>query len=516
MSTRRAKEPLAEQISSFVGFLIYLLVLKSFFIPLFIIPTGSMAETLRGAHADFSCPNCGVDYAAGLPFERQREVVQCPNCRWRQRYDTPETLKRQGYESNEILRTAPRGKAGDRIVVHGWPYAVGGLFGPQRWDVVVFKVPNDGQTNYIKRLIGLPNEKIEILDGDIFVNDEITHKAPHAQQSLWFRYYDHDHPPAKPSRRAGFHPRWEPGAERTGWQDPKARCLTFDGLGRDRDELWFRTDVEGSQRETLIQDIYGYNHPLDPRIIPQIVTDTRVSALAAFTAGTGYVELSTTKYDNRFTLRLHADGRLQLIHQKRGADPEQWWEGQTSVDTPVQLGVGVVDYRVLVEVDGSVIWHSTDEQWTVTPETARQRMGQPTSPRPMIAATDAQLTLRHVRIDRDVYYTYRHPQHAGPFNGGPDFPITLGPDQYFVCGDNSPNSMDSRFWGPRQLGAHLRADLEADRYQTGVVPGSQMIGQAFFVYWPGFQPLLPDNGPEFGLRRFSRILPDFGRIRWIH
>ena len=43
---------------------------------------------------------------------------------------------------------------------------------PERGDVVVFKTPSDNRTDYIKRLIGLPGDKIKFIDGDLHINDD--------------------------------------------------------------------------------------------------------------------------------------------------------------------------------------------------------------------------------------------------------------------------------------------------------------------------------------------------------
>ena len=41
---------------------------------------------------------------------------------------------------------------------------------PERGDIIVFKTPSDNRTDYIKRLIGGPGDKIQFIDGNLYLN----------------------------------------------------------------------------------------------------------------------------------------------------------------------------------------------------------------------------------------------------------------------------------------------------------------------------------------------------------
>jgi signal peptidase I, bacterial type len=75
---------------------------------------------------------------------------------------------------------------GDRLFVtkysygyskHSFPFSPpifsGRIFdnSPNRGDIVVFKTPSDNRTDYIKRLIGLPGDTIQFIDGNLYINN---------------------------------------------------------------------------------------------------------------------------------------------------------------------------------------------------------------------------------------------------------------------------------------------------------------------------------------------------------
>lgn len=62
----------------------------------------------------------------------------------------------------------------------GPPLFEGRIFAspPTRGDVVVFKLPRDNETDYIKRVIGLPGDKLEMKKGRLYINDTLVEREP--------------------------------------------------------------------------------------------------------------------------------------------------------------------------------------------------------------------------------------------------------------------------------------------------------------------------------------------------
>jgi signal peptidase I len=120
----------------------------------FVIPTNAMAPTLLGDHLEARCPDCGSPAYGAPPDPRQPA--------------SPDGI--QMVCSNELktvyVKNAPPIKdGGDKILVCKH-------LTPKRWDLIVFHNPAEPSVNYAKRLVGFPNEKVEIRDGAVWINDQ--------------------------------------------------------------------------------------------------------------------------------------------------------------------------------------------------------------------------------------------------------------------------------------------------------------------------------------------------------
>ncbi|HEY2881814.1 MAG TPA: signal peptidase I, partial [Pirellulales bacterium] len=155
---------LRETVESVVIAFILAFLFRTFEAEMFVIPTGSMAPTLQGRHKDIVCTQCGYRYRVSASAEMDDRTGQrktncnvmsttCPMCRYTENVNPGDDNNAKDFPSYN----------GDRIIVNKFAYD---LSDPKRFDVIVFKYPEDSKTNFIKRLVGLPKERLKILNGD--------------------------------------------------------------------------------------------------------------------------------------------------------------------------------------------------------------------------------------------------------------------------------------------------------------------------------------------------------------
>ncbi len=149
---------------------------KTFEAEAFVIPTGSMAPTLKGRHKDVLCEECGYRFQTSASEEidsscnrrNGRYVVAgtCPQCGFTQYFGDE-------FPSPKRDKRAPS-YSGDRILVSKLTFDQREV---ERWDVSVFRSPAEPKINFIKRIVGLPNENLRVQYGDLFVQSALGEQS---------------------------------------------------------------------------------------------------------------------------------------------------------------------------------------------------------------------------------------------------------------------------------------------------------------------------------------------------
>lgn len=526
---------------------IAVLLARTFLVEGYMISTGSMAPALLGYHKRVVCPTCKFPFAHGVAFDGSHESHDidsrlvsdgesaiCPNCG----------------ESRIDIARVPRNH-GDQLLVFKPLFD---FRPPQRFEVAVFHNPNHPSQAYVKRIAGLPGEAIQIKGGNLFANGEICRKSLAFQRAMRIpvliaahspHHIQQDTPHWEPgsgwraSRATGTFDFTPPPEDSTDSSEPAWRWMTYvdrppasnkaiatmdvshlplsfslPNPGIDS-PVAFLPDTEDAAKGTLIvegalspdwehrlrdlsaspefqaaidrlahisrnpgvTDTYGYN---DRREIGRNHVEDLMIATRLRLGESAQLTIEMGDWHQQFQLRLDASRRT-LSLWRRDSDqplhtspmPAALLKGESAL-----LEMSVMDRQVLVAINGVEPF----PPWRYDPNPASNHP--PTLPR--IAARGGTVEIDELNLYRDVYYT------PGYRRNGIHSPYVLGPNEYFVLGDNSPVSLDSRSWA------------------DPAVPANLLVGKPFVVHLPS-RPAKFQVGPY----QFTIRVPDLQQMRYI-
>ena len=236
-----------------------------------------------------------------------------------------------------------------------------------------------------------------------------------------------------------------------------------------------------------ISDFYGYNGN-EPRELNPI-KDVGLEARITVSQDVETISIAVRSGNDRFVVRIPAHGRgeaellrnnqpVRVVNRFNPFSENGLWP------RTVLLEAAVMDGRVQAAVDGKLLFEPYDYD---DPTLRDAKCESPVA----LGVRGGAAEVSEFRVYRDIYYT-------GSLANIPRRPhgsrsaVVLGADDFFVLGDNSPVSNDSRFWS-----------------EGPVVRGSMFVGKPFLVHLPG--QVVP-------LKVFGRSVcwvPDPRRIRYI-
>lgn len=281
----------------------------------------------------------------------------------------------------------------------------------------------------------MPGEKLQIVNGDIYINDKIQKKPDSVQNTLWLPVYDSNYLVKEEDS-----PTWI--ADSNAWKIT-SESLVLDTLSQGGSDAALVTFGRS------VSDQNGYNN----RSGRNEMGDIKISFDVTLVKGSQSLELVLEKNGDVFTARIPTTdtGEKSLLMKNGNIVLEKDVHLQTGQRHTIEFSN--VDRVVSLSIDSNKVFvFDYDDGAIPDPhpfDTAKIRFG----------GIQANATFENIKIFHDIYYTNLS---AGTW--GTTKPVQLGEKDYFMLGDNSRNSNDSRVWK--------------------FVPEENIVGKAFFIFWP--------------------------------
>lgn len=298
---------------------------------------------------------------------------------------------------------------GDHVLLDRAAYLVGE---PARFQIAVFRYPLMPEVTFVKRIVGLPGETIDLRDGDVYVDGVLADKPERVQESLWQIQF----PTGSRRKIVG---NWD-GSEDDGWRieddTPVVRPKRQEGSF-----LTFKKSIAAA--------------------------DVRVEADVEPRGEAGAVLLEVESRGLTVALRVPfgvgGEGALSV----GDAAPLPL---AVRLSGPARVRLAVVEGHVRVDVDRRRVLDAAMD----TSGSGRSRV--------RVGAAGGEVRFAALRLETDLVYVTRNVRTH----------FEVPPGSYVMLGDNSAGSEDSRIWTATEfdvegLSAPVRAALSAPDPSTG-------------------------------------------------
>jgi len=395
-STHSFRSALASALRLAIGFCIAALVTNTWIVGGLVMPAfvsgGSMAPVLLGAHRVWNCDGCQREFACNaesLPTTGRDAI--CPHC---------------GAANDPPLGrdVAPRRLWIDRSAF-AWR-------APRRWEAVVFRSPDEPEMLCVKRVVGLPGEVVDLSAGDVLIDGQIARKDPRTAGRLAVEISGRESLDRWQSEPASAWRRTEEGFACLPEAEGASAWLTYQHAEPMLGAAEAATILDGSPLDQ--SESRRLNEVADGLLRFRLRADEGAK-----------VSLRAGSRGEQFEVHCDYDsGRVELLHEGRRVRQAELAGGSRNTNS---LELIVADESVRLLVDGRAVL-----DYAFRPRRAEDR-GMTLA----IGASGGRIEVSDLEVFRDVYYT--------PGSGGRS-QYRLGPGEYFVLGDNSAHSADSRGW----------------------------------------------------------------------
>ena len=393
----------------------------------------SMAPLLCGLHLSQCCPQCGL--AFDCRQGQDINLIQCPNC---------------GSQFPVQKTTRPA----DRVSVSSNQL-------PNRWDIVAFE--HDGNT-MIKRVVGLPGEKVAIAGGNVLIDGKLIPKPDWAESQTKQQVFDSAFRP--PTKLANLEFDADHWIEQKGLLVHRARDVddhTFDWINYRHQRnyphhapsiptAWPAIEDDNSFNQNVGRKLNAVNElavQLDltlqcgstfeiHRTIGQKIGQTDRLTNCKLTLS---VDESLPQFQGTFTCGKTVEsfrGKSRASSHRETRSAKAFPTESPSKETfEISVLLSNIDGRMKVAIDEIVVV-------SVAQELSHEQVGSNfTEPYLKFGfRSTSNGTVNRCRIWRDIHYFVE----AAPPNY--ELPMTLKQGEYFVLGDNVAVSRDSRHFGP--------------------------------------------------------------------